>query len=180
MRDVAEDGEDRMVRIGLVEGGVDRADLGHGQAVPGGLLDREIPEQVRVVLHEVDPVRNLRRVDAAERVIDGLGEEHDHLETATLRRIEVVHGVVRAGRALHDVGEAAVTDPVLVGDDVFQRNVLEDHRGLVGAVRHGIARAEQRRGQDGQQGEARGALDGSGSAADEMHGLTMAGGQANR
>ena len=166
--------------IGLVEGGVDRPDLGHRQPVPGRLLDREIAEQRGVVLDDVDPVGDLRRVDAAERVVDGLRERHDHLETAALGRVEVVAGVVRAGRALHDVGEAAVADPALVGEDIFQRDVLEDHRGLGRSIGHGVARAEQGCCHHGQQGEASATLDGTGVAADDVHGSKMAAGGSNR
>ena len=180
MRDVTEDRDDGVGRIGLVVGGVDRADLGRAQAVPRRLLDGQVAVQRRVVLHEVDPVGHPRRVDPAELVVDRLGERHDHLEAAPLRRVEIVDGVVRPGGALHDGGEAAVADPAVVRGDVGQRDVLQDHRHRVALGGDGSARAEQRGRHHGQQGEARGALDGSDAAADEVHALTMAGGTSTR
>jgi hypothetical protein len=85
-----------------------------------------------------------RRVDATELVVDRRGERHDHLEAAALGGVQVVDGVVRPGRALHDDVEAAVADPAVVRGNVGQGDVLQDHRHRVALGGDDSACAEQR------------------------------------
>ena len=80
-------------------------------------------------------------VDAAVDVVDGLREREDDLQAALLGSIQVIPDVVGAGRVLDDVSEVAVADPQLVGAQIFQRHVLEDHRRR----RVGLDRGRDRR-----------------------------------
>ena len=126
VRDVAEDGDDRMVRVGLLEGRVDRADLSGVDPVPGRFLDGQVAPQRGVVLQPVDGGRDARRIDRPAR---NRGREvEDHLDAADGRRVEELQRARRAVGVLDDVAERPIADPVPLRGQVEQRDVLEGHR----------------------------------------------------
>ncbi len=129
---VPEQGDDRMLGIGRSEGPEHRPDLGRADPGPGGLLDGDVAEGGRVVLHLVDPLGDPRRVDRSRPVVDRLGEGEDHLQTAGLGLLEVVGGVEGPGGVLDHVGRARRADAVRVLLEVPDRDLLDDHRGRRG------------------------------------------------